>query len=141
MDRISEERRSYNMSRIRSSDTSIEMRLRRAVWARGLRGYRVHPKGVPGKPDLSFQRWRIAVFVDGCFWHACDRCFVPPSSNTAYWQSKIAKNVERDARVRRSLEEAGWHVVRIWEHEIEEDVAAAAAAVELALRRAGWEPT
>lgn len=135
MDKISKGRRSYNMSRIRSRDTRIELALRRALWARELRGYRVHPSGLPGKPDVVFTRWRVAVFVDGCFWHACEECFVAPSSNTSYWRPKIERNVERDREVDTTLAQAGWTVVRVWEHEIERDLSGAVDAIAAALGR------
>jgi DNA mismatch endonuclease, patch repair protein len=140
VDKISGERRSYNMSRIRAADTRIELTLRRALWAEGARGYRVHPKNTPGRPDITFRRWRIAVFVDGCFWHACEECFVAPSSNKGYWGPKIARNVERDELVNQALLEDGWRVVRIWEHEIERDLPSAVRAVTDALDQAGWRP-
>jgi DNA mismatch endonuclease (patch repair protein) len=137
MDKISEDRRSHNMSRIRSRDTRIELALRRALWADGARGYRVHPRTIPGKPDLAFGRWKVAVFVDGCFWHACEECFVAPSSNVGYWGPKIEHNVERDQEVGRVLTAAGWRVVRVWEHEIEDDVHTASSRVTAALAAAG----
>lgn len=136
-DKIPAERRSYNMSRIRAADTGVEMILRRELRARGVRGYRVHPKGLPGKPDIVFTRWKVAVFVDGCFWHACERCFVAPSSNTDYWRTKIARNVTRDREITAALRHVGWRVLRIWEHEIEEDLDGAASRVIGALRESG----
>jgi DNA mismatch endonuclease, patch repair protein len=138
MDKLSRQERSRNMSHIRSADTAIEVTLRRALWGRGARGYRVHPKSVHGKPDLVFTRWRLAVFVDGCFWHSCPECFVAPSSNQDYWGPKIARNVERDGEVSAVLEESGWRVLRIWEHEIERDLEGAVRAVTDCLTEAGW---
>ena len=111
--------RSYNMSRIRSRDTKPELRLRQHLWRAGLRGYRLHVK-LPGKPDLVFGRRRVAVFVDGCFWHGCPKCGDgrAPLTNTSYWGMKRLVNQERDRRQSRELRAKGWKVVRIWEHEV-----------------------
>lgn len=132
MDRITKERRSANMSRIRSRDTKPEMLLRKALWSRGVRGYRVHPKGITGKPDVAFIGKKVLVFVDGCFYHKCPDCFVAPSSNTGYWGPKLDRNQQRDAEVTTALESEGWTVVRVWEHEIEKDVQAAVSRIESA---------
>lgn len=117
MDKITREQRSANMSAIRSKDTRQELRLRSALWRAGLRGYRLHSKNLPGKPDVTYSRYRVAIFVDGCFSHGCPDCYRSPSSNTAYWSEKLARNVERDRRVTRALEADGWVVLRFWEHE------------------------
>lgn len=122
------------MSRIRSKDTAPEMELRRALWRSGVRGYRVHPKTVSGKPDLAFLGKHVAVFIDGCFWHSCPTCFVAPSSNTDYWEPKLARNRERDNQVTNELESKGWRVVRIWEHEILKDLDCAVQRVRSAVR-------
>lgn len=70
----------------------------------------------PVRPDIVFTRIRVAVFVDGCFWHGCPEHFAAPRSNQSYWQPKIRRNIERDAETNHALERAGWRVVRIWEH-------------------------
>lgn len=114
--------RSYNMSRIRSTNSKPELILRRALWAHGLRGYRIHKK-VVGKPDIVFTRKMIVVFVDGCFWHHCPTCFVPPKSNNDYWDKKILRNTTRDSEVTQTLQEAGYRVLRLWEHQILKDTA------------------
>lgn len=93
------------------------MCLRRALWARGIR-YRLHPK-VVGKPDLAFVGRRLAIFVDGCFWHGCPVHGTSPKSNQSYWRPKIARNRERDANVSAALQLQGWTVLRFWEHQIE----------------------
>jgi DNA mismatch endonuclease (patch repair protein) len=133
MDRIDAQRRSANMSRIRSTDTTVELILRRALWLAGLRGYRVHSKSIPGRPDVAYTRLKVAVFVDGCFWHGCPECYVPPSSNTEYWTEKIQRNRRRDTEVTQELTEAGWAVIRIWEHEVRNDPGAAMLRVQSAL--------
>jgi DNA mismatch endonuclease (patch repair protein) len=98
-----------------------------------MRGYRIHPQGIPGKPDLAFTGRRVAVFVDGCFWHACRKCYVQPKSNTGYWITKIAANRKRDLRVNRKLRRQGWTVLRFWEHEVERDATGCAHRVAEAL--------
>ena len=117
MDRISKERRSWNMSRIKSRDTSLEMRVRRAVFARGYR-YRVRST-LPGKPDMVFPGRRIAVFINGCFWHmhGCSLSKIP-RTNSEFWKNKLSRNRERDEEVRKKLEGAGWKVIVLWECQI-----------------------
>lgn len=123
------------MSRIRKTDTKPELLLRRALFALGARGWRLRAK-LPGTPDLVFSRARLAVFVDGCFWHACPRCAIPsPRSNQAYWGPKIERNVARDARVKRELRALGWQVLRLWEHQVMRDPEACAATVLSRLQR------
>ena len=117
-DRITQERRSANMRAIRGRDTVPELRVRRAAHAAGLR-FRLQRRDLPGTPDLVFPRHRVALFVHGCYWHRhpdC-RCATVPSSNTEFWTTKFAANVERDARKTRELEDAGWRVAVIWECE------------------------
>ena len=96
--------RSYNMSQIRSRDTKPEIRLRTFLWASNLRGYRLHSK-LPGRPDIVFSRKKLAVFIDGCFWHGCPKCGDgrAPVSNTSYWSTKRMMNQQRDKRRTREL--------------------------------------
>lgn len=121
------------MSRNRAKDTGPEVALRRALWAAGVRGYRLHARGVPGRPDLVFPRARVAVFVHGCFWHGCPRHSHAPKSNAPFWAEKFARNRERDARKVRELHAAGWRVATIWEHEVAASPERAAARVVRAL--------
>ena len=110
--------RSYVMSRIRGRDTRPELVLRKLLWKMGIRGYRVHAK-IPGRPDVVFSGKRLAVFVQGCFWHGCRRCAIPtPTTHRAYWSKKIAGNRRRDRRTANALRRTGWKTVVIWEHEI-----------------------
>lgn len=111
--------RSENMARIRGKDTQPEMKVRRALWAAGLR-YRLHDKRLPGHPDLVFPGRRTVVFVHGCFWHCHEGCsnFRVPKTRTDWWAAKLASNAARDADVRTRLEAAGWHVMVIWECEV-----------------------
>jgi DNA mismatch endonuclease (patch repair protein) len=105
----------------RKRDTVPEWRVRRAMHALGLR-YRVNLRLVLSpdvivRPDIVFTRAKLAVFVDGCFWHGCPAHATQPRTNADYWQPKLRGNHERDARVDDALERAGWRVVRVWEHE------------------------
>jgi DNA mismatch endonuclease (patch repair protein) len=112
--------KSEQMSRVRGADTGPEMALRRALWRAGLR-YRVRPK-IPGRPDLAFVGCKIAVFVDGCFWHGCPDHYKASATNVTFWSEKIARNQRRDREVEIALAKLGWTVLRYWEHEVEGDL-------------------
>lgn len=115
MDVHTPERRSHNMSRIRSRDTKPEMVLRRALHARGLR-YRLHVRSLPGTPDLVFPRRRAVILVHGCFWHGHDcPMFRLPGTRTDFWRQKINGNVARDRRSAGALAELGWRQLTVWE--------------------------
>ena len=118
----------------RKRDTRPEVALRRAVHRQGLR-YRVatRPIDVCGTADLVFAGSRVAVFVDGCFWHACPTHFAPPQTNAAYWGPKIARNRARDEQIDAVLREAGWRPVRVWEHE--DPIAAATRVIAIVRSR------
>ncbi|WP_175951493.1 very short patch repair endonuclease [Burkholderia sp. BCC0405] len=118
MDRVSPNRRSEIMRRIHSKDTSIEMRVRKYIYSLGFR-YRLHVKDLPGKPDIVFRKTKKIVFVHGCFWHGhgCRKGQLP-KTNIEFWGDKIRANVDRDSRVIRDLESAGWHVLVIWQCQI-----------------------
>jgi DNA mismatch endonuclease (patch repair protein) len=115
VDRISKEKRSRVMSAIRSTDTQPELRLRRALWAKGMR-YRIHYGSE--KIDIAFPSKKIAVFVDGCFWHGCPLHSHFPKSNVEYWHPKLRRNIERDKAKESRLRSGGWKVLRLWEHEL-----------------------
>jgi DNA mismatch endonuclease, patch repair protein len=125
--------RSANMRANRRKDTKPELALRRALHARGYRyrkDYRLELTGSRVRPDIAFTARRVAVFVDGCFWHCCPQHGSQPANNTWYWTPKLARNVERDRAADAALAAAGWRVVRVWEHEsLEGAVAAVVAAV------------
>ena len=121
MDTHTKAQRSFNMSRIRATDTKPEMTFRKYIWSKGLKGYRAHSR-LRGKPDLYFGKSKIAVFIDGCFWHKCAVCFKGPKSNKKYWNKKIQRNVERDLETDIYLESNNIHVLRFWEHEIKIDI-------------------
>jgi DNA mismatch endonuclease, patch repair protein len=110
----------------RRVDTSPEVALRRRLHADGLRfrkDYRLAAGDVHARADVVFPRQRVAVFLDGCYWHGCPEHCRMPARNADYWQAKIARNRARDARITKALTDEGWHVVRIWEHEALEQAA------------------
>ena len=109
------EQRGYNMSRIRSSKTKTELKFKSLFKALG---FTYQPKNVYGKPDFIHKKEKIAVFVDGCFWHGCPKHFRMPKSNRKFWSEKIRKNAERDKIVTKNLRKDGWKVLRVWEHNI-----------------------
>jgi DNA mismatch endonuclease, patch repair protein len=120
MDTVPRQRRSEIMARIRSKNTAPEMAVRRYFHAAGLR-YRVHPRDLPGRPDIVFPSRRACVFVHGCFWHGCPNCIDgrrQVKSNTAYWAPKIAGNQARDARHYQALASAEWTVWTLWECQV-----------------------
>jgi DNA mismatch endonuclease, patch repair protein len=115
MDTVRKEVRSKIMAAVRSQgNRTTEVAFGQLLWAIGLRGYRKHWP-VPGKPDFAWPGRKIAVFVDGCFWHGCTKCRSLPTSNVEFWKNKIETNRRRDRRVTRLLRRQGWKVVRIWE--------------------------
>lgn len=107
--------RSQRMSRVKGKDTQPELEIRRRVWALGGR-YRCHSRTVPGRPDLSNQRAKVAVFIDGCFWHGCPAHFRVPRTRTAFWTEKIRRNVARRETVRQEL--SGWSVLEFYECQV-----------------------
>lgn len=125
---------SRRMSRQRTRDTAPEMLLRRELHRRGLR-YCVDAP-LPGLPrrraDILFTRARVAVFVDGCFWHGCSEHKTAPNTNGAWWTAKLARNIERDRETDAYLRSLGWTVLRFWEHG---DITHAATDIEVAIRR------
>jgi len=112
------EKRSAVMSRIRGhGNKDTELRLIAIFRADGVTGWRRKQK-LPGKPDFVFRKARVAIFVDGCFWHGCPKCYRRPDSNKKYWDAKIIRNHQRDRDVNRLLRRIGWRVVRVWEHDL-----------------------
>ena len=119
MDSISEEHRSWNMSRIRSKDTKPEIMVRSLLHRKGYR-FRMHCKNLPGKPDIVLPKYRTAVFVHGCYWHRHPGCkfAYEPKSRVEFWTAKFVDNVERDKRNQDALVALGWRVLVIWECEV-----------------------
>ena len=115
-DTVTKNKRSYIMSRIKRSNTKPELVLRAILKGSGLI---YQPKGVYGNPDFADRKRKVAIFVDGCFWHGCPIHYKKPKSNVKYWASKIKRNMKRDTMVNAKLEADGWRVIRIWEHQID----------------------
>lgn len=119
MDRITRAQRSRVMARVRSSgNASTEMKLAAALKQARIKGWISHSKAIQGCPDFAFPRIKVAVFVDGCFWHGCPCCYRKPKSSQQYWQSKLERNVTRDSKIARALRQQGWSVLRVWEHSL-----------------------
>jgi DNA mismatch endonuclease (patch repair protein) len=114
-DVLTKEQRSYNMSRILAKNTKPEIVLRKLLSFNKIRGYRLH-YGLSGKPDIVFPKYKIAIFIDGCFWHKCPKCFIEPQTRRKFWMDKISGNVARDKKVNKQLKKEGWKVLRFWEH-------------------------
>jgi DNA mismatch endonuclease (patch repair protein) len=128
------------MSSIRGKDTKPELALRRALWRAGGRGWRCHYDAPGGRVDVAFTRWRLAVHVDGAFWHGHPSKWQSGRWN-GYWDEKIKRNIARDQRQDAALAEAGWTVLRAWDFEIEQDADQVAAMVmdALAAARSGTD--
>jgi len=116
-DVLTPDQRKYNMSRIKAKNTGPEAKIRKMLSAENIRGYRLH-YNLPGKPDMVFIKKRIAIFIDGCFWHKCPVDFQEPETRKEFWMKKIQSNVDRDKKVNAQLKEDGWTVLRFWEHEV-----------------------
>lgn len=116
------------MASVKSRDTGPEVELRKALYGRGLRGWRCNYKRASGRPDIAWPARRVAVFVDGAFWHGHPSRHKPGRSGE-YWDRKIEQNVARDRRVNRELRDSGWEVLRIWDFEIRKDLEGVLARV------------
>ena len=103
------------MSKIRGTKTKPELIVKKNIDGRI---FRYQPNGIQGNPDFANKKRKIALFIDGCFWHKCPRCYREPKSNKKFWIKKIERNVSRDKKNNSSLRKAGWKVVRIWEHRV-----------------------
>ncbi|HEQ72294.1 MAG TPA: DNA mismatch endonuclease Vsr [Spirochaetia bacterium] len=134
-DVFSKKKRSEIMSRIKSKNTKPEMVLRSFLHRMGFR-FRLHSAKLLGKPDLSFPKYRVAVFVNGCFWHGHGRCrkSALPTSNREFWKTKIEKNKMRDQKAYRKLKRMGWRVIVVWECRLMKDTAVTAEKVALKIR-------
>lgn len=119
MDTLSKERRSWNMSRIKSADTKPELLVRSFLYGHGFR-FRLHVKNLPGKPDIVLRKYKTIIEVRGCYWHHHEGCKFAyiPKSNQEYWDIKFKKNVERDMKNDGLLRKAGWKIIVIWECEV-----------------------
>ena len=111
------------MSRIRGKNTKPEIILRQEMWRNGIKGYRLHWKKVAGSPDIAFPNKKIAIFVNGCYWHRCPYCNPAfPKTHQEFWKNKFKKNIERDKKKINDLQEDGWKVIVIWECKIKENI-------------------
>lgn len=135
-DRISPENRSWNMSRIRGSNTAPEVKLRTLLHRAGCR-FRLHDRKLPGKPDIVLRRYHSVIFVYGCFWHRHSGCrnVSTPTTRTDFWNSKFQTNIERDRRTSAELVAAGWQVITVWECELKKDPFSVLADVLRQLKR------
>jgi DNA mismatch endonuclease (patch repair protein) len=119
MDTVPPEIRSRVMAQVRSQrNRSTEWRLRAYLIRAGIRGWKLNSSDIRGKPDFVFLEERLLLFVDGCYWHGCPKCYRRPSSNTEYWDAKVARNRTRDLKTTAELKRDGWRVLRIWEHQL-----------------------
>lgn len=120
-DKLSSTQRKYCMSRIRAKNTKPEILVRKGLYARGFR-FRLHNKKLPGSPDILLPKYRVAIMVNGCFWHGHKGCryATKPKSNVEFWETKIERNRHRDEVTTAHLEALGWHVITIWECELRE---------------------
>jgi DNA mismatch endonuclease (patch repair protein) len=134
--KLDPEARHALMARFRGKDTGPELLLRRTLCRFGIRGYRCHVATLPGRPDVVFTRWKVAIFVDGAFWHGHPSTF-QFGSRGDYWDQKIARNQARDRLVNARLAEAGWSVLRIWDVELIKDPLGALGRVTRTLAAAG----
>lgn len=133
MDRLTKEQRRKNMQNIKGKDTSIEIKLRKALWHKGYR-YRKNVSALPGKPDIALTKYKLAIFCDSEFFHGKDWEVLKPrlerGSNAAFWVKKISRNRERDEEVNKRLLFMGWTVIRFWGMEINKDVELCVKVVE-----------
>lgn len=134
MDKLTPEQRRKNMQAVKAKGSVIEVTLAKALWAKGYR-YRKNNKSVFGKPDLTFKRQKIAVFVDGDFWHGKNwkQRKHDHKSNQEFWHAKIEKNMARDKLVNRTLKKEGWTVLRFWGSDIKKNLETCIAKIEAAL--------
>jgi DNA mismatch endonuclease (patch repair protein) len=134
--RLSPETRRRVMASIRKTNTRPELALRRALRQGGLAGYRLHTRGLPGTPDVAYTRWKVAIFVDGVFWHGRPDYF-QFGTKGEYWDKKIQRNIERDHSVTRQLQGMGWRVLRFWDVDVLHDTSQPVAAIRRALQARG----
>lgn len=119
-DKITSEQRRKNMQAIKSP-SKLEELVTKELWKKGVR-YRRNSHELLGKPDVSIKKYRLVIFIDSCFWHSCPIHGKVPKTNVEFWEKKLRKNKERDNLVNNYYRTNGWHVIRIWEHEIHENL-------------------
>jgi len=121
-DHLSKEKRSWNMSRIKSANTSPELKLRSLLRKKGIR-YRKNVKSLPGKPDIAISKDKKIIFINGCFWHQHSNCSraTMPKTNKNYWESKFKRTIKRDKENKKELKKLGWNILTLWECEIKKE--------------------
>lgn len=120
MDNLSKKRRSWNMSKVRSKDSKLEIVFRKELWGNNIR-YRKNVVSMDGKPDLVFKKYKTVLFIDSCFWHKCSVHGHIPKSNVKFWEKKLSGNQRRDNEINKHYEKEGWKLIRIWEHDLEKN--------------------
>lgn len=119
MDKITKEQRSKVMGKIRAQ-SALENEVSKALWHRGIR-FRKNSRRLSGTPDISIKKYKIVIFIDSCFWHVCPIHWRRPRSNQEFWDKKFINNIRRDLRVDSYYQNKGWHLMRVWEHQIRGD--------------------
>ena len=126
--------RSRAMAAVKSKgNKTTELRLRLGLVRAHIRGWKLNVKGLKGRPDIFFPETGVVVFADGCYWHGCEKCGHFPKVNGKFWKTKILRNKERDVAVTRHLRGEGYHVIRVWEHELAEDLTGCVDRIERAI--------
>ena len=120
VDIYSKKKRSEIMSLVRAKETEIEIRFRKELWKLGFR-YRKNTRKYFGTPDIVLKKYETVIFIDSCFWHGCKKHGTLPKTRKCFWKNKIKRNIERDWEVSNYYKKSGWHIIRIWEHEIKKD--------------------
>jgi DNA mismatch endonuclease (patch repair protein) len=133
-DNLSPEVRRRNMQAIRSRNTKMEDLVCSKLWRRGLR-FRRNVRSLLGKPDIAIKKYKIVVFLDSCFWHSCSQHGNLPETNREYWAKKLERNKKRDIDVNEYYKSKGWHILRIWEHDLKADIEGTVAVIEKFIRR------
>jgi DNA mismatch endonuclease, patch repair protein len=118
-DNLTREQRRKNMRAIKSS-SKLEEKITKALWSKGFR-FRKNVKSLPGKPDIAIKKYKIAIFIDSCFWHMCNAHGNMPKSNLAYWTKKLKRNKDRDIEINDYYQNNNWYLFRIWEHEFKDN--------------------
>ena len=134
-DRLTPERRSWNMSRIKGKDTKIEVEVRKYLFSKGYR-FRKNDRRYPGTPDIVLPKYHVVIFIHGCFWHRHEGCkdATTPKTRTEFWLQKFDKNVKNDQIKQEQLKELGWRVIVIWECELKKDFQGTMDRLEKELR-------
>lgn len=118
MDRVSKEKRSEMMSKVRSKNTKLEIAFGKILWSNGFR-YRKNSRKYFGTPDFVLKKYQTVIFIDSCFWHGCKKHCKLPTTNIKFWKEKIERNIARDKEVNKYYKKKKWEILRIWEHDLD----------------------